>query len=151
MRYALDTSFFFADLPLEGDLFTTPGVVEELADLRSKMRLEVLLAGGLTVRAPSAESREGVAAAAAGTGDAGRLSPADTGLLALARDLGATVVSDDFAVRNVALALGLEVRGILQRKTRPRRWKFRCPGCNRRYAAAGTCPECGTPLKRTLK
>jgi endoribonuclease Nob1 len=151
MNYVLDASFFFSELSLAGDLFVPPSVVEELADLRSKLRLEALLAGGLSVRSPSRESLARAGEAAGETGDAPRLSVADTDLLALALDLGATVVSDDFAARNVALALGLGVRGILQREARPRRWRFRCPGCNRRYAAAGTCPDCGSPLKRTLK
>jgi UPF0271 protein len=151
MKYAVDASFFFSELALEGELFVTPSVVDELTDLRSRCRLEALLAGGLSIRSPSGDGLDRVARAAGETGDAPRLSPADTGLLALALDLGATVVSDDYAVQNVALGLGLGVRGILQRKARPRRWRFRCPGCNRRYAAAGTCPECGSPLKRTLK
>ena len=151
MRYVLDASFFFSDLILEGELFTTPSVVGEIADVRSRGRLEALLASGLAVTAPSGESSQRVAAAARETGDMGRLSAADRDLLALSLDLGATVVSDDYALQNVALSLGIGVRGILQPKARPRRWRFRCPGCNRRYPSAGTCPACGTPLKRTLK
>ena len=151
MRYALDTSFFLAELALEGELFAPPSVVEELADLRSRGRLEALLATGLAVRSPSGESLARVARAAGETGDASRLTRADTDLLALALDLAATVVSDDYAVQNVALTLGLGVQGILRKRARPRRWKFRCPGCHRRYPAGGTCPECGSPLKRTLK
>jgi UPF0271 protein len=151
MRYAVDASFFFSELALDGEAFVPPSVIEELADLRSRCRLEALLAAGLSVRSPSKESLGRVALAAGETGDAPRLSRADTDLLAVGLDLGATVVSDDYAVQNVALSLGLGVQGILQAKARPRKWKFRCPGCNRRYAAAGTCPECGSSLKRTLK
>ena len=151
MRYALDTSFFLAELALEGELFAPPSVVEELADLRSRGRLEALLAVGLTVQSPSDKALERVARAAREVGDSSRLSQADTDLLALALDLGATVVSDDYSLQNVALFIGLGVQGILQRRARPRRWRFRCSGCNRRYAAAGICPECGSPLKRTLK
>jgi len=151
MRYALDSSFFFSELVLSGELYTTPTVVEEISDVHSRCRLEALLAGGLTVTAPSGEGEKRVATAATETGDIGRLSLADADLLALSLDLGATVVSDDYAVQNVALSLGIEVRGILRPKARRRRWRFRCPGCNRRYPLAGTCPACGSPLKRTLK
>ena len=151
MRYALDASFFFSELRLDGDLLVPPSVVEELADLRSKGRLEALLASGLSIQSPAGESLGRVDRAAGETGDASRLSAADRDLLALALGAGATVVSDDYAVQNVALALGLGVRGILQRKAGARKWKFRCPGCHRRFASAGTCPECGSPLKRTLK
>jgi UPF0271 protein len=151
MRYTVDASFFFSEAVLDGEIFTTPSIVEEIADVRSKCRLEALLATGLSVLSPSGESMNRVAAAADETGDAPRLSHADTDLLALSLDLGAVIATDDYAVQNVARKLGLGVRGILQAGGRPRRWKFRCPGCNRRYAAAGTCPACGTPLSRSLK
>jgi UPF0271 protein len=151
MKYAVDASFFFSEMLLPGEILTPPSVVEEVTDLRSRCRVEALLSAGLSVAPPSAESVDRVSAAARETGDGGRISPADTDLLALALDTGAVVVTDDFAVQNVALALGMEVRGILQRRARPRRWRFRCPGCNRRYASEGTCPACGSPLSRTLK
>jgi UPF0271 protein len=151
MRYAVDASFFFSELALDGEILTPPSVVEELADARSRCRFEALLASGLSVVSPEGEWVERVTAAAGETGDRGRLSPADLDLLALSLGLGATVVSDDYAVQNVALRLGLAVRGILRRRARPRRWRFRCPGCHRRYPAAGTCPACGTSLSRTLK
>ena len=151
MRYVLDASFFFSEATLEGEIFTPPSVMEEIADVRSRLRLEALLASGLTVVSPSAESARRVALAAGETGDFNRLSPADTDLLALSLDLGAVAMTDDYAIQNVAQRLGLGVEGILQRKARPRRWKFRCPGCNRRYSAAGTCPVCGSLLSRSLK
>jgi UPF0271 protein len=151
MRYAVDASFFFSEAILEGEIFTPPSVIEELADIRSRCRLEALLASGLSVLPPSPESLRRVAAAAGETGDIARLSTADTDLLALSLDLEATTVTDDYAVQNVVLSLGLGVKGLFQRKARPRRWRFRCPGCNRRFSSAGTCPACGSPLKRTLK
>jgi len=151
MRYAVDASFFFSEAVLEGGLFTPPSVAEEVTDARSRCRLEVLLESGLSVVSPSGESITRVREAAGETGDATRLSPADTDLLALSLDLGAVVATDDFAIQNVAQRLGLGVEGILQRKARPRRWKFRCPGCRRRYSAPGTCPVCGSTLSRSLK
>jgi UPF0271 protein len=151
MRYAVDTSFFFSEAALRGEIFTTPSVIAELVDLRSRCRLEALFATGLSVQSPSGECLERAAAAARETGDASRLSPADADLLALALEIGAVIVTDDFAVQNVAQGLGLGVEGILQRKARPRRWKFRCPGCHRRYSEPGTCPVCGSPLSRSLK
>jgi UPF0271 protein len=151
MRYVVDASFFFSEAILDGEILTPPSVVEEVADPRSRLRLEALLASGLSVVPPSPGSVRRVSGAAAETGDIPRLSPADIDLLALALDLGATVVTDDYAVQNVALRLGMGVKGILQGKARPRQWRFRCPGCNRRYSSAGTCPVCGSALKRTLK
>ncbi|MDD1661849.1 MAG: nucleotide-binding protein [Methanomicrobiales archaeon] len=151
MRYAVDASFFFSEAILQGELVTPPSVIEEISDVRSRCRLEALLATGLSVVPPSEESRRRTTTAAGETGDITRLSPADTDLLALSLDLGAVVVTDDYAVQNVAQRLGLGIEGILQRKARPRRWKFRCPACNRRYSSPGTCPVCGSPLSRSLK
>jgi UPF0271 protein len=151
MRYAVDASFFFSEAVLDGEISTPPTVVEELVDLRSRCRMEALRASGMQVLSPSPESVRRVSDAGRETGDVTRLSPPDTDLLALALDRGAIIVTDDFAVQNVALSLGLGVQGILQRKARPRRWRFRCPACHRRYPSAGTCLACGSPLSRSLK
>ena len=151
MRYVVDASFFFSEATLEGEIFTPPSVVDEIADLRSRCRLEALLAAGLSVVSPSPGTVRRVTEAASETGDVTRLSPADTDLLALSLDLGGVIVTDDYAVQNVAQSLGLKVKSILQRAARPRRWKYRCTGCGRRYSAPGTCTVCGSPLKRSLK
>jgi len=151
MKTVLDTSLFFMEYPFAGELFTTPGVVAELRDLRSKCRYETLLAGGLHVQEASKESLEKVRAAAESVGDAGRLSETDTGVLALALDIGGTLLSDDFAVQNVALALGIAVQPARQRRARQRVWRFRCPGCGREAGKPGECPVCGSQIKRTIK
>ena len=83
MRYAVDASFFFSEVRLGGEIFTPPSVVEELADIRSRGRLEAFLATGLSVASPSPGSVKRVSGAASESGDVGRLSPADIALLAL--------------------------------------------------------------------
>ena len=151
MNAVLDTSLFFIEYPVSGDLFTTPSVVEELVDLRSKCRFESLLASGLRVAGPSAGGIERVRRAAEKTGDEDKLSVTDRDLLALALDLGATLYSDDFAIQNVAHELGVTTTPVQQRSAKKRLWKFRCTGCKRFYRASGECPVCGSPIKRTIK
>ena len=151
MRSVLDTSLFFTEYPLSGDLFTTPSVIAELTDLRSKCRYETLLAQGLLVSEPDKDSLARVQEAAYRVGDAERLSQTDSDILALAFDLGATILSDDFAVQNVALVLSIPVQPVQQRGAKKRVWKFRCSGCKRFYRASGECPVCGSPIKRTIK
>lgn len=151
MKLVLDASAFFGDIPLEGELFTTPLIVSELKDLRSRGRLEVLRAGGLVVMEPGEESRRRVAAAAAASGDACMISPADHEILSLAFELGACLVTDDFAVQNIAIGLGIPTRSLLQRKAARRKWRFRCSGCGRYSKDTGECTVCGSPMKRTLK
>ena len=151
MKTVLDTSLFFIEYPLNGELLTTPGVVAELADIRSKCRYESLLAAGLRVQEASGRSIENVRTAALSVGDAERLSETDTGILALALETGSTILSDDFAIQNVALALGIPVQPVQQRRAKKRIWKFRCTGCGRLAKKTGECPFCGSQIKRTIK
>jgi UPF0271 protein len=151
MELVLDTSLFFIEYPLDGELVTTPSVVAELVDLRSKCRYETLLAQGLQVHLPPKQALARVREAARHTGDLERLSPADIDILALALDHGGTILSDDFAVQNVAQKLAVPVQPVQQRRAKKRIWKFRCSGCGRFSKEPGDCPICGLPIKRSIK
>jgi UPF0271 protein len=151
MKSVLDASVFFTDLPLEGELYTTPLVISELKDLRSKGRLESLLTQGLVVTEPGRESRRRVEDAAEQSGDRIVLSRADIDLLALALELGAVILTDDFAIQNTAPILGVETLSLMQRKAVRRTWRFRCTGCGRYYSQPGYCMVCGAIIKRKLK
>ncbi|MDD1712554.1 MAG: nucleotide-binding protein [Methanoregulaceae archaeon] len=151
MKLVLDASAFFGEMPLDGVLFTSPLILTELRDIRSRGRLEVLRAGGLIVMEPGEESRRRVTAAAKGSGDACVISPADQEILSLALELEACLVTDDFAVQNIARALRIPTRSLLQRKAAFRKWRFRCSGCGRYSRDTGECMVCGSPMKRILK
>ena len=131
MKLVLDASVFFVDLPLDEPAYTTPSVVGELVDLCAKCRYEALLATGLSVQQPSTECIDRVNEAARKTGDAPVLSAADREILGLSLDLAATLVTDDYAVQNVAHELGVPVRAIQMRRARAVAWRFRCSGCGR--------------------
>lgn len=147
----LDSSVFFSDYPVRFPAYTTNSVVAELIDLRSKCRYEALLASGLAIRDPGGEYSGRVKDAAGRTGDGPVLSPADTDLLSLALELDGTIITDDFAVQNVALILGISTVPIHQRPARAKVWKFRCSGCGRYFRMPGECPVCGSIIKRKLK
>lgn len=147
----LDSSVFFSDFPAEFPAYTTPSVVAELLDLRSKCRYEAFLASGLIVMHPGMECLGHVKEAAGRTGDASVLSMTDFDLLSLALELNGTIVTDDFAVQNVARKLGITTIPIHQRSARARVWKFRCSGCGRYFPKTGECPVCGALIKRKLK
>ncbi len=151
MNKVLDASAFFIDLHLEGSLFTTPAVVDELKDLAAKCRYDAYAAAGLAVMEAPADTRDRVVRAAEMSGDAQVISDADAGILALALDLHATLVTDDFAVQNVAHRLGIAVQPIRQRKAKSRAWKFRCSGCGRYFGHPGICEYCGAEIRRKLK
>jgi len=151
MKAILDASVFFSDITLEGELFTTPSVCDELVDIRAKGKFEMHCAAGLTVASPARESLQAVDQAAEKSRDSSVISPTDRDLLALARELSGVLYTDDFAIQNVAAVLGVETRPILQRKARHIRWKYRCTGCGRYYSHDGECPVCGAAIKRKLK
>lgn len=151
MTLVLDTSVFFSEMPIEETAWTTASVVAELTDTHAKCRFTALAAAGLRVREPREEDLARVDAAALRTGDAGVLSGTDRDILALALELSAVLVTDDFAVQNVAHRLGIETRSIRQRPARPIRWRYRCTGCGRYWREPGDCPICGAAIKRKLK
>ncbi len=152
--FILDTSFFFIEQDLEGELYTVPLVLDELKDLRSKTRYDVLITAGLIVKAPSDAGKMAARKASAESGDESVLSETDKSVVALAYDLKGTVVTDDFALSNTAQRLGLVVKPIMQRKAKTRQWINRCIGCYQEYETMpkdNTCPDCGSVIRRTAK
>lgn len=150
MRYILDSSFFFGDYSLNGELFTTPEVVEELKDHISKMRYEVLVSNGLCITEPEPADIFKVTQAALKSGDARVLSDTDISVIALTSSLNGTAVSDDFAVQNVCRHLKLEFKNINQRRAKKRVWKKICSGCGKIIPDdCDECPICGSkPIRR---
>jgi len=73
MKCVLDSPVFFLDYPAEGECYTTPSVVDELVDLKSKCRFDLLVSAGLAVQAPEKGDLVRVREAAQKTGD----SPGD--------------------------------------------------------------------------
>jgi endoribonuclease Nob1 len=151
MKAVLDASIFFSEVNPAGELYTTPSVCDELRDIRSKGNFEKLSAAGLRVVSPGSVNLERVRIAAVTTKDSGVISDTDRELLALALDLEAILYTDDFAIQNVAIVLGVQTHPITQRKAKRVFWKYRCTGCGKYYDHDGECPVCGAAIKRKLK
>jgi UPF0271 protein len=151
MRSVLDASIFFLEYLVDGEVFTTPSVCDELKDIRSKGNFEKWCAAGLRVVSPDRQNLDRVAKAAATSRDAGIISVTDADLLALALELDAVLFTDDFAIQNVASVLGVKTNPIQQRKAKRVHWKYRCSGCGRYFDHDGECMICGAAIKRKLK
>jgi endoribonuclease Nob1 len=151
MKAVLDASVFFSEILIDGELYTTPSVCDELLDIRAKGNFEKLCAGGLRVQSPGPGSRDAVRLAARMSRDSGVISETDEDLLALTLELGAVLYTDDFAIQNVAGVMKLETHPILQRKARQVHWRYRCSGCGKYFGHDGECPICGAAIKRKLK
>jgi UPF0271 protein len=147
MRPAIvaDSSVFICGKGFEGEVVTVPGVEGELLDIGSRMRLQI---SGARIEPPSRDALARARAGAERTGDAAVLSEVDLELLAKALELSATLATDDYALQNAALHLGLRVETVAQ----PRIKKIlkrtqRCPGCGRPFEGED-CPVCGTPRRK---
>ncbi len=153
--YVLDSTAFYAGIPYQGNgrYYTTYLVLEEV---KHQSVGSSLVHTRVQVTEPSTESLRQVKSMAAKTGDANALSETDVSLLALALDLSRNegnvrLVSDDFAVRNVAEVLGIplsetNIKGEWKQIT----WKMYCKGCGKEYTnpKITTCVVCGTTLSK---
>lgn len=143
-----DASVFILGRELDGEVITVPGVERELRDIRSRMRLQI---SGVRVESPSKESLHLAAKAAQETGDISALSPADLEVLAKAMECSAAVATDDYAVQNVAMHMGLKIEPVVQRGIKKKlKWTQRCFACGR-LMQGDPCAVCGTPARKRKK
>jgi len=154
--YVLDSTAFYAGIPYQGSgrYFTTYLVLEEV---KHHSVGSSLIHTRVQVTEPSSDSVAKVKSIASRTGDMGGLSQTDISLLALALDLsqvdgGVNLVSDDFAVRNVAdvLSIPLAKTSLKGGEWKNITWKIYCRGCGKQYTnpKLTVCPVCGTQLAR---
>lgn len=149
----LDASAFYAGVPFasSGRLHTTGDVHGEVRHIKSSHgAIDALIdAGRLVVADPSPASLAAARAAASAAGESGALSRADMSVVALCHELGGELVTDDYAVSNVAKRMGLAVVPVMTRGTRaPRRWERRCAACSRAMGAEARCRVCGGAASR---
>lgn len=145
-------------LGLEFESYTVPEVTDELRQQTGpSYRLTMSTTSGkMRIQTPSKSSLSEVLDQARALGDKVVLSKTDTGVVALALDLsrgGKTpvIVSDDYAVQNVAEALKLNYQSLATFGIRQKfSWIMYCPACFRQYPNGETqdCLICGTKLKR---
>ncbi len=157
----LDTSAFIAGfIPFAAEYcaYSVPDVEHELKDGLTVARFQAAVeTGKIKILTPITHFVEWVREASKETGDRVYLSEADLNVLALAAQLkkegySSTVVTDDYAMQNVATKLGinftsLATLGIKYHLT----WLIYCPACRRKYPSDykhKNCEVCGTRLKR---
>ena len=154
--YVLDSTAFYAGIPYQGSgrYFTTYLVLEEV---RHHNVGSSLIHSRVQVTEPSSGSVSRVKSTATKTGDIRALSQTDISLLALGLDLksgegGVNLVTDDFAVRNVAevLSIPLAPTSMKGGEWKNITWKIYCRGCGKTYTnpKLTVCPVCGTQLAR---
>ncbi|MEW6043386.1 MAG: nucleotide-binding protein [Thermoproteota archaeon] len=150
-----DASAFYAGIPFSSPQqgCTTPLVFDEIKHIKqSHGVLEILLdAGRLEIVEPDSEKTNMVIEHSKKTGDYQKLSKADISAVALAFQLNAQLVTDDFAVLNLAKNLGLDVAPIMTKGIKMvGKWVYYCPACKKEFSAMDTCPICANKLRRKL-
>jgi UPF0271 protein len=145
----LDSSAFINEYHTDDDIATIPLVREELAD-ESGYRFDAMEGAGMRIHIPDAETIERIERAARETGDLAELSTTDVRLVATTFELDATLVTDDYAMQNVADRLDLSVDVIARDGISEHRdWHFQCQGCGREFDEnKDRCPICGSNLAR---
>jgi UPF0271 protein len=145
----LDSSAFIDDYHTDDPTASIPAVRDEL-DGAALLRFEAMEGAGMHIHIPTGETVATVRRAATETGDAGVLSDTDVRLVAAAFELDATLVTDDYAMQNVAEHLDVACEVVSQDGiTETRRWRFQCQGCGREFDdRQDRCPVCGSELTR---
>ncbi|MEM2106430.1 MAG: NOB1 family endonuclease [Candidatus Bathyarchaeia archaeon] len=162
--YVLDTSAFIMGVnpsTIKGRVYSVPEVEAELPP-RSMAAIRFRTSrdnGDLVVRSPTWASTESLKKVSSKLGEGGVLSSADLKILALGLDLklegvNPVIVSDDYAIQNVAEHLNLDYVFLVTFGIKYRfNWSLFCPACFRRYHYSyheRVCEVCGTELKRRV-
>jgi UPF0271 protein len=147
--YILDSSAFINEYHTDEPVASIPLVREELED-ESAYRFDALEGSGMHMHIPEPETVERVERAARETGDLAELSRTDVHLVAAAFELDGHLVTDDYAMQNVAEKLNVSVEVIAQDGIAEQRdWLFQCQGCGREFDENhDRCPICGSDLTR---
>jgi UPF0271 protein len=147
--YVLDSSAFIDEYHTDAKIASIPLVREELED-ESAYRFDALEGSGMHLHIPDSETVERIERAARETGDLAELSRTDIRLIAATFELDGTLVTDDYAMQNVAEKLEVDVDVIAQEGIdEQREWRFQCQGCGREFDENhDRCPICGSALSR---
>ncbi|KAB7514581.1 DNA-binding protein [Halosegnis rubeus] len=146
----LDASAFIDDYTTDDEMVTVPAVREELTDDASGYRFDALEGAGMRLHVPGEGPQTQVERAARTTGDFTEISDVDRRLLAAAFELDAVLVTDDYAMQNVANELDVTTESVSKEGIEERRdWDYQCQGCGRVYGThRERCEICGSDLER---
>jgi endoribonuclease Nob1 len=157
-KYALDAGAFYTGLVFLSSAYqylTTQAIFDEVKHIkRSHGAIEALLESNtLQVLNSDRKNIDKVVAAARRTGDYQKLSEADISIIALALQLKIVLVTNDYAVANVATTLKIPVKSVASKGVmHTRRWIAYCSACGKAFGPnAKECRLCGNRLRRKYK
>jgi len=149
----LDSTAFYAGIPFSSNEpnYTTSLVYNEIEHIKKDHdAIQILIeTKRLMIRDPEHQFVITANNTAKKSGDIPNLSDEDISTIALSLQLNAELVTDDFAVSNVAKNLGIKVIPVMTNGIKNViTWKYYCPGCKTNFSKITECPRCGNRLKR---
>jgi endoribonuclease Nob1 len=148
----LDATSFYAGIPFSSQeiSFTTPLVFEEIKHIKKEQAaiFALIESKRLGIIEPEQKFCDLVREKAENTGDFHNLSEEDISVIALCLQLGGELLTDDFAISNVAKHLNLKVLPVMTRGITRTSWIYFCSGCEKSFSKVSICPICGNKLRR---
>ena len=149
----LDSSAFYAGIPFSSNepSYITSLVYNEIEHIKKDHdAVQILIeTKRLTINEPEDRFVTSTIDAAKKSGDFSNLSDEDISTIALSLQLNADLVTDDFAVSNVAKSINIKVIPVMTNGIKNVViWKYYCPGCKTNFSKITECPRCGNKLKR---
>ena len=151
----IDASAFYAGIPFRSsnEFYTTSLIFDEIKHIKKNHdAIDILLATNrLKIQDPSSEFIDIAIEESKKTGDFNQLSKQDISLIALCLQLKGELITDDFAISNLAKNLDIKVSPLMTSGIKDVGiWIFYCPGCRKNFDSGSECPSCGSILKRKL-
>ena len=151
----LDATAFYAGIPFSSsDSFMTTSIVyKEIEHIKSKQgALDMLQqTNRLQIRDPKEETINIVNETADKTGDKNSISKQDASIIALALEKNIELITDDFAVTNVARQLEIKTSSLMTKGiSKVGKWISYCSVCGKEFQNEKECPICGSKLNRKL-
>ena len=151
----LDATAFYAGMPFtSNDSFLTTSVVyEEIQHIKAKQgALDILQqTNRLQIRDPDKEFISIVKDTANKTGDITTISEQDISIISLALENKIELITDDFAVTNIARQLKIQTISLMTNGINIiGKWISYCSMCGKEFSKQKECPICGSKLNRKL-
>ena len=148
-----DTCAFLTQKHPTSEIVTVSGIKSEIINRQSRQYFENMLATHLKVMKAQKNSYDVVNKEAKETGDYDVLSKVDMDILALGYECKGTIITDDFAIQNVALALEVKFLSCSGKVISEKRaWRYKCTACNHKEKVKlKNCSVCGNEEIRRIK
>ncbi|WNY26723.1 NOB1 family endonuclease [Methanolapillus ohkumae] len=154
--YIADSAvFIMGNCPFSySQMISIPGVESEIKSEDALLRFDIAKAEGLRIEAVDKSYTDEIKKHAEWTRDIDELSKTDLDVLSKALEYRgiAILLTDDFAVQNIATRLNIAVLPVAQRIIKDNIiWQKQCIGCFKYFKEGEECPICGSPLKKKMK